>query len=143
MAPQVGQKEKRETALKAEVTTSRSRVRTLILTGYGLNCDYETEHVFKLAGADTQIVHINDLVSGAVKIDDFQILAFIGGFAWADDHGAGVILATKLRRHLGDQLVRFVESGYFIIGICNGFQALVNLGLLPPPCHSCDARHSG
>ncbi len=106
-------------------------VRALVLTGYGLNCDYETEYVLRLAGADPERVHINDLISGSVRLDDFQIMVFIGGFAWADDHGAGVILATKLRQHLGTDLLSFVDSKRFIIGICNGFQALVNLGLLP------------
>lgn len=110
---------------------AQPRVRALILSGYGLNCDYETQHAFHLAGAAAEKVHINDLVSGKVRLDEFHIMAFIGGFAWADDHGAGVILATKLRHHLGDEILRFVESGRFVIGICNGFQALVNLGLLP------------
>jgi phosphoribosylformylglycinamidine synthase len=106
-------------------------VRALVLTGYGLNCDYETEHVFRLAGADAHRVHINELIAGSVRLADFQILALIGGFAWADDHGAGVILATKLRHHLGDAMLDFVRAGRLVIGICNGFQALVNLGLLP------------
>lgn len=106
-------------------------VRALVLTGYGLNCDYETEHVFRRAGADAHRVHINELIAGRVRLADFQILALIGGFAWADDHGAGVILATKLRHHLGDAILEFVRAGHLVIGICNGFQALVNLGLLP------------
>lgn len=107
------------------------RIRALILGGYGLNCDGETEHVFRQAGADAQRVHINELISGRVKLADFHIFAFIGGFAWADDHGAGVVLATKLRRYLGDEILRFIDAGRFVIGICNGFQALVNLGILP------------
>jgi phosphoribosylformylglycinamidine synthase len=106
-------------------------VRALVLTGYGLNCDYETEHVFRLAGADARRVHLNDLIEGRVRLADFQVLGLIGGFAWADDHGAGVILATKLRHHLGDAILEFVRAGNLVIGICNGFQALVNLGLLP------------
>lgn len=109
----------------------QGRVRALILSGYGLNCDYETEHAFRLAGAEPERVHINDLIAGYARLSDFHIMAFIGGFAWADDHGAGVILATKLRHHLGEELLRFVDQGRYVIGICNGFQALVNLGLLP------------
>jgi phosphoribosylformylglycinamidine synthase len=109
----------------------RPLVRALVLTGYGLNCDYETDHVFRLAGADPCRVHINELIERRVRLEDFHVLALIGGFAWADDHGAGVILATKLRHHLGDALLDFVRSGRLVIGICNGFQALVNLGLLP------------
>jgi phosphoribosylformylglycinamidine synthase I len=121
-----------EAAARAETADApRPRVRALVLAGYGLNCDYETEHVLRVAGAAPERVHINDLVAGRARPSDFQILAFIGGFAWADDHGAGVILATKLRHHLGEALLDFVRSGRLVIGICNGFQALVNLGLLP------------
>ncbi len=121
--------------MAAEAATSdqpgRTDVRVLVLTGYGLNCDYETEYAFRLAGATAVRVHINDLISGRERLTDYRIMAFIGGFAWADDHGAGVILATKLRHHLGEELRAFVRAGGYVIGICNGFQALVNLGLLP------------
>ena len=108
-----------------------SRVNALVLTGYGLNCDYETAHVFELAGAKAQRVHINSLIDGSVALDDFQIMAFIGGFSWGDDHGAGVVQAVRMKTQIGEKLLRFVEDGNLIIGICNGFQCLVNLGLLP------------
>ncbi len=108
-----------------------ARVRALVLSGYGLNCELETEYALRVAGAEPERVHINDLVARRVALSDFHILAFIGGFAWADDHGAGVILATKLRHHLGDDILGFIAGGGLVIGICNGFQALVNLGLLP------------
>ena len=107
------------------------KVNALILTGFGLNCDTETAHVFELAGACAHKVHINRLVSGEIKLQDFHILAFGGGFSWGDDHGAGVIQALKLKNHIGKDLLDFIEQGKLIIGICNGFQALVNLGLLP------------
>lgn len=107
------------------------KVNALILTGFGLNCDGETAHAFELAGAAAHKVHINKLVSGEVRLEDFQILAFGGGFSWGDDHGAGVIQALKLKNHIGRDLLTFVDQGKLIIGICNGFQALVNLGLLP------------
>ena len=61
----------------------------------------------------------------------FQILVFGGGFSWGDDHGAGVIHAVRLRTHIGEQLLEFIDRGNLVIGICNGFQTLVNLGLLP------------
>ncbi|MBU8848031.1 MAG: phosphoribosylformylglycinamidine synthase subunit PurQ [Desulfobacterales bacterium] len=107
------------------------KVNALILTGFGLNCDNETAHVFELAGARSHKIHINALVSGKIKLADFHILAFGGGFSWGDDHGAGVIQALKLKDHIGQDLLNFVAQGKLIIGICNGFQALVNLGLLP------------
>ncbi|MFA9433296.1 MAG: phosphoribosylformylglycinamidine synthase subunit PurQ, partial [Deltaproteobacteria bacterium] len=108
----------------------------LVLTGYGLNCDRETAHAFELAGAEAHRIHINQLLMGeeigqSARLEDYQILAFIGGFSWGDDHGAGVLLATKLLYNIGEQILGFIEAGNLVIGICNGFQALVNLGLLP------------
>ena len=112
------------------------RIKALVLTGFGLNCDYETDFSLKLAGAESHRIHINELIgvargSDRVTLGQFQILVFGGGFSWADDHGAGVLMAAKLKRHLGAELKRFVQDGNLVIGICNGFQALVNLGLLP------------
>ena len=107
-------------------------VKALILTGYGLNCDYETEYALKLAGAKTLKMHINDVIENSGKIlEDCQILVFGGGFSWADDHGAGVIFASKIKYNIGDRINEFIEEGNLVIGICNGFQSLVNLGLLP------------
>ena len=107
------------------------QVRALVLTGFGLNCDMETAHAFEKAGAEASRVHINTLVEGRADLDDFQILVFGGGFSWGDDHGAGVLQALKLKHHLGDKLLSFIDKGNLVIGICNGFQTLVNLGLLP------------
>lgn len=103
----------------------------LVLTGFGLNCDHETAYAFELAGAAATRAHINALIAGEVRLDDFQILAFGGGFSWGDDHGAGVIQALRLKTNLGEKLLDFVSSQKLVIGICNGFQTLVNLGLLP------------
>lgn len=121
-------------------------MKALVLTGYGLNCDYETHYALKLAGADSRRVHINGLIKGEElgqieHLDDYHILAFDGGFSWADDHGAGVILSTRLKYNIGGQLREFIEDGKLIIGICNGFQALVNLGLLPGFDHNYDERN--
>ncbi len=107
------------------------RVNVLIQTGYGLNCDLETAHAFELAGATPSRVHINSLIDGSVKLENYQILVFGGGFSWGDDHGAGVIHSVKLRTHMGEKLLEFIGKGNLVIGICNGFQTLVNIGLLP------------
>jgi phosphoribosylformylglycinamidine synthase len=107
------------------------RVRALVLTGYGLNCDIETAHALELAGADATRVHINAIIDSSVNIDDYQIMVFVGGFSWGDDHGAGVIQAVRMKNNAGKRLTRFVEKGNLVLGICNGFQTLVNLGLLP------------
>jgi phosphoribosylformylglycinamidine synthase len=107
------------------------RVQALVLCGYGLNCDRETAYALELAGAEARRVHINSLVSRETRLTDFQIMAFVGGFSWGDDHGAGVIQAHRFKTRLGDDLIEFVTGGGLVIGICNGFQTLVNLGLLP------------
>jgi len=121
---------------KAFWRADMTQIKALVLTGYGLNCDYETDFSLKSAGADSQRVHINELISGKkdgveIRLSDYQILIFGGGFSWADDHGAGVLMASKLKHHLGDEIEKFIQDGNLIIGICNGFQCLVNLGLLP------------
>ena len=114
----------------------RSAPKALVLTGFGLNCDWETTHALELAGAEAHRVHINQLVIGEqigeiARLEDYQIFAFIGGFSWGDDHGAGIIFATKLLYNIGEDILRFIEEGNLVIGICNGFQAMVNVGLLP------------
>jgi phosphoribosylformylglycinamidine synthase I len=106
-------------------------VNVLVLTGYGLNCDNETAYAFELAGASARRVHINAVIAGAVSLSDFQILVFGGGFSWGDDHGAGVIQAVRMKTSIGKDLFDFIEKGNLVMGICNGFQTLVNLGLLP------------
>jgi phosphoribosylformylglycinamidine synthase len=108
-----------------------TKVNALVLTGYGLNCDYETAYAFELAGAAARRIHINSVIDGSVRLEDHHILVFIGGFGWGDDHGAGVIQAVRFKTNLGQRLLEFVERGRLVLGICNGFQALVNLGLLP------------
>jgi phosphoribosylformylglycinamidine synthase subunit PurQ / glutaminase len=108
-----------------------NNVKALVLTGYGLNCDNETAYALRLAGSDAHRVHINALIHGSVNLTDFQIMVFGGGFSWGDDHGAGVIQAVRMKTNLGDKILEFIDAGNLVIGICNGFQTLVNLGLLP------------
>ncbi len=117
-----------------------SKVNALVLAGYGLNCDHETAYAFELAGAKATRVHINSLIDGDVKLEDFQIMVFVGGFSWGDDHGAGVIQAVRLKTNLGEKLKEFIDNGKLVLGICNGFQTLVNLGLLPGFNHDYSVR---
>ncbi len=110
----------------------RRNVRVLILAGLGLNCEAETEAAFSMVGATPEKVHLLDLLEGdQVRLADYSILAFIGGFAFGDHLGAGFVFANKIRWRLYDQLVEFIESGGMALGICNGFQTMVRLGLLP------------
>ena len=102
--------------------------KVLVLTGYGINCDEETKFAFEKAGARADLVHINDLIETPNRLEDYQIVAFPGGFSYGDDTGSGNAFAWKIRNNLG--IERFVDDK-LVIGICNGFQVLVNLGLLP------------
>ncbi|MBT8495797.1 MAG: phosphoribosylformylglycinamidine synthase subunit PurQ, partial [Deltaproteobacteria bacterium] len=80
-----------------------------------------------------KLVHLSDLLEGRQRLSfgSSQILAFVGGFAFGDHLGAGFVFANRIRWRLYDQLVRFIEDGGLVLGICNGFQTLVRLGLLP------------
>jgi phosphoribosylformylglycinamidine synthase I len=106
--------------------------RVLVLTGYGINCDYETEFAFNMdsVGGDAKRVHVNDLIDGRDSLDEYHILAFPGGFSFGDDIAAGKVLALKFEYGLGAQLEKFIEDGKLIIGICNGFQAMVKMRIL-------------
>ena len=115
-------------------------INALVLTGYGLNSDHETTYALELAGARAVRVHINSLIDGSASLKNFQILVFIGGFSWGDDHGAGVIQAVRLKTNIGSQIIEFVDQGNLVLGICNGFQSLVNLGLLPALSHDYQRR---
>lgn len=103
----------------------------LVLTGYGINCDEETGFAFEQAGAKAELVHVNDLIDGHKKLEQYQILAIPGGFSYGDDTGAGIALANRIRNHLRDEVREFIDKDKLAIGICNGFQVMVNLGLLP------------
>jgi len=108
-----------------------SKVRTLVLRAPGSNCDAETAFAFEQAGAEASLVHINELIHGQVRLADYGIMAIPGGFTYGDDVAAGKVLANELRLKLGEDITRFVEDGKLILGICNGFQALVKAGFLP------------
>ncbi len=105
--------------------------RVLVLRSAGTNCDEETARAFELAGAVPERVHVGALLRRERRLDEFDILAFPGGFSYGDDLGSGTVLANRIRAHLAGDLDAFVESGRLVIGICNGFQVLVRLGLLP------------
>lgn len=107
------------------------RVSAIILRTAGTNCDKETAFAFRLAGADTRLVHINELAAGREYLDPYQILAIPGGFSYGDDIASGKILANELKFKLADAMQKFIAGGKLIIGICNGFQILVKAGLLP------------
>ncbi len=106
-------------------------VKAIILTGFGINCDWETAEAFRRAGADAQRVHLNEIIVSPALLENCHILAVPGGFSFGDDIASGKVLANRLRYKLGEPLKKFVADGKLMIGICNGFQALVKLGILP------------
>ncbi|MEM7198714.1 MAG: phosphoribosylformylglycinamidine synthase subunit PurQ [Planctomycetota bacterium] len=103
----------------------------MVLRAPGINCELETYHAYELAGATCELTPLKRLLARPGELDRFSILAFPGGFSYGDDLGAGTVLAHELRRRLGDPLLAFIERGGLILGICNGFQVLARLGLLP------------
>lgn len=114
-------------------------VKCIVIAGYGTNCEVETAYACKKAGGQVDIVHISELLYGEKSLDDYHFLCFPGGFLDGDDLGAAKAAANRWRfarvkttgEPLFDQLMRFIEEGKLILGICNGFQLLVKLGLLP------------
>ena len=114
-------------------------VNTLVITGYGTNSHLETAHAARLAGADrADVVHFSDIVAAKVRLADYHLLVFPGGFLDGDDLGAAQAAVMRWR-YLKDaqgvpllqSLRDFLEQGKLILGICNGFQLLVKLGVLP------------
>lgn len=105
--------------------------RVLILHANGTNRDLEMAYAFELAGAQPEIIHLNQLRTGVKKWNDYQILGVPGGFSYADTLGAGRLFALDLKTYFADEVHHFVENKKPVIGICNGFQALVKTGLLP------------
>lgn len=106
-------------------------VKALVLTGFGINCDQETEQAFIRAGAKTARIHLNDLLKKPTLLDEAHIFAIPGGFSYGDHVASGKILANRLRHQLETPLKKFIDEGKLILGICNGFQVLVKMGILP------------
>ena len=105
--------------------------RVAVLSGFGINCETETMAVFDMAGASSDRVHVNRLVKGEESLTDYDIMAIPGGFSFGDHLGSGRLLGNRLRFGLREQVREFVKAGKPVIGICNGFQVLVKMGLLP------------
>ncbi len=122
-------------------------VRSIVISGNGTNCEMETAHACRLAGSDeVDIIHISDLIYGVRRLDDYHFLNLPGGFLDGDDLGAAQAGANRFRyatvkdtgERLLEQLLRFIDAGKLVLGVCNGFQLMVKLGLLP----GFDSRHT-
>ncbi|RII27855.1 MAG: phosphoribosylformylglycinamidine synthase [Geobacter sp.] len=117
-----------------------ARAKAIVITGNGTNCEIEAAHACRLGGFDEAVIaHISDLLSGDLRLDDFHFLNLTGGFLDGDDLGSAKAQANRftyarvdeLNEHLIDQLLRFIGAGKPILGVCNGFQLMVKMGLLP------------
>ncbi|TRO47976.1 hypothetical protein E2P47_03610, partial [Candidatus Bathyarchaeota archaeon] len=108
----------------------REEISVCILRVGGTNCDLETQRAFQELGAQAKILHVNELIKNK-NLMDFQILVIPGGFSFGDYVRAGAILARLLSAKLDKEIRDFVEHNRAILGICNGFQVLVEYGLLP------------
>lgn len=105
--------------------------KALIIAGYGLNCEEESAYAFDYVGFNADIMHINDLIENPKVLDNYQALCLPGGFSYGDDTGSGNAFAQKMRLTVGDSLNNFVMRDTLTIGICNGCQIGMNLGLAP------------
>lgn len=112
-------------------TINMLKPNVIVFSGFGLNSEEETKYAFELAGATADIVHINDVIDGTFSMQRYQIAAFPGGFAYGDDTGSGNAYANRLRNNMWEALITFLSRDTLTIGICNGFQIAVNLGLFP------------
>jgi phosphoribosylformylglycinamidine synthase len=116
------------------------KVRAIIVSGNGVNCEQEMALACRQAGAEiADIVHISELLTGRVRLEDYHFLNFPGGFLDGDDLGSAKAGANRVlnaavrdsKEHLVEQVRSFIADGKLIIGVCNGFQLMVKMGLLP------------
>jgi phosphoribosylformylglycinamidine synthase subunit PurQ / glutaminase len=112
--------------------------KALVLQAHGSNRDLDIIEALTLAGSDAIGIPLNELRINSALFSDFQLLVIPGGFSYADALGAGKLLALDLASYFADKMYAFVQSGKPIIGICNGFQALVKAGILPGESSSAD-----
>src|SRR6266545_2085958 len=107
--------------------------KALVLQAHGSNRDFDVIEALTLAGADATGIPLNELRVNKTLLSNYQLLVIPGGFSYADALGAGKLLALDLASYFADEISVFVESGKPMIGICNGFQALVKSGILRMP----------
>ncbi|MBW2596592.1 MAG: phosphoribosylformylglycinamidine synthase subunit PurQ, partial [Deltaproteobacteria bacterium] len=117
-----------------------NRVKSIVITGNGTNCEMEMAHACRLAGsAEVDIVHISELLCGEKRLDDYHFLNLPGGFLDGDDLGSAKAGANRIihadvrggKEKLYRQFIKFIDDGKLILGVCNGFQLMIKLGLLP------------
>lgn len=119
------------TALSSLYLLKGKQPQALVLLAPGINCEQETATALTLVGFEVQMLYLNELAAEKAKLLQSHLLVLPGGFSYGDDLGSGKVLAARLKLHLLETVLTFWEQGGLILGICNGFQVLVKLGLLP------------
>ena len=107
------------------------KIKVLILTGYGINAEKELGWAFEKAGGIPVITHLEDVIENRKMLDKFQILAFPGGFSFGDHIASGRVFANLIKYNLMDELLDFIGKDKLAVGICNGFQIITKLGIVP------------
>ncbi|MEM7309553.1 MAG: phosphoribosylformylglycinamidine synthase I [Planctomycetota bacterium] len=107
-------------------------LRTLVVRTAGINCDEEAVRAFEGAGSKVELLHLNALIAEPARLASAHILVVPGGFSYGDDVAAGRVFGVELRQHLFEEIQAFLAQGGYVLGICNGFQVLVELGLFEP-----------
>jgi phosphoribosylformylglycinamidine synthase len=104
-----------------------------MVTGFGINCDYETGFALSAPGVEMEVdaCHLNDLVTEPSRLDRAHLFVVPGGFSYGDHIASGRVLGNRLKSRVGESILKFKNDGKLILGICNGFQVLVKMGLLP------------
>ncbi len=105
----------------------------LVVCGDGINCEAETSYALQLVGFNVQSMHVSELLKQPEKLREAKLFCVPGGFSFGDEIASGKVLALKMRQHMQEQLQEFIAKKRLVVGICNGFQVLVQLGLLPFP----------
>jgi len=108
----------------------RAEIKVCIMRVGGTNCGAETQRAFQELNVQAEVVHVNEFIKRRSLLD-YTALVFPGGFSFGDYVRSGVIFARSLSVKLGKEIETFVHEGRPILGICNGFQILVEYGLLP------------
>jgi phosphoribosylformylglycinamidine synthase len=108
----------------------QEEIKVCVMRVGGTNCDSETKRAFQEIGIQADVLHVNELVK-LHNLLDYQLLVLPGGFSFGDYVRSGVIFARFLSAKLAKEIETFINEGRPILGICNGFQILVEYGLLP------------
>jgi len=108
-------------------------LRALVLYGYGINCENESKYAIEKSGGAAEIVHLNRLLEEPKMLENYNMLMIPGGFSFGDDLGSGKIFGNKMKFRLRENLEQFIKEGKLVLGICNGFQIIAKMGLLPVP----------